>query len=87
MKGFTDALRIELWARNLLDENAWVAGTRLTDFSIPGDFSFRGQGIFDFGENLREYGSNIGAVAATVASDAYGESYGGFNRRLIHAQA
>jgi iron complex outermembrane receptor protein len=40
-----DALRIELWARNLLDENAWVAGTRLTDFSIPGDFSFRGQGI------------------------------------------
>ena len=37
--------------------------------------AFRGQGFFDFGENLREHGSNRRCVAATVTSNAYGESH------------
>jgi len=36
---------------------------------------------------LREHGSNIGTVAATVARDAYGESYRRSGSRLTHAQA
>ena len=49
--------------------------------------AFRGQGFFDFGENLREHCSNRRCVAATVTSNAYGESHGRAGTRLTHTYA
>ena len=38
----SEDLRLELFARNLFDEDAWAAGARNQDFSIRGNFDFPG---------------------------------------------
>jgi len=54
----TDRYRIELFVRNLFDEDAWATGARFSDTAFPTDFSnfFVQQGFNLTPQNKREAG-------------------------------
>ncbi len=54
----TDNLLIELFVKNLLDEDAWATGARWTDFSSPTQFAFltAKQGVVVSPQDRREFG-------------------------------
>lgn len=54
----TDNYRVELFAKNLLDEDAWATGARFSDTAFPTDFAnfFVQQGFNLTPQNKREFG-------------------------------
>ena len=54
-------VRWELFAKNLLDEDAYAAGARWTDFSVPTNFPTltQGQGVAVTGQDKREFGARL----------------------------
>ena len=53
-----DDLRVELWVKNLFDNDDWSACARWTDFSRPIDFGFFTfyQGVAVTPQNKRQFG-------------------------------
>lgn len=54
-----DDLRIEVFARNLTAEDAWMTGERGIDFAQVGDWAFRHQGIGLVPQDKRSFGVRI----------------------------
>jgi len=56
----SDNLRIELFGNNLLDEDAYAAAGRWSDFSIPGNFNFpANQGVVVTPQRSRYFGLKL----------------------------
>ena len=53
-----DNVRFEIFGKNLFDEDAYAAGARWTDFSVPTNFPTltAGQGVAVTGQDKREFG-------------------------------
>ncbi|MDX2222599.1 MAG: hypothetical protein SFV21_07625, partial [Rhodospirillaceae bacterium] len=54
-----DDLRVELFVRNLLDEDKWAGASAFTDFSSQGDLSFARQGILVAPQDKRQFGVRV----------------------------
>ena len=57
----TEDLRIELYARNLSDEDAWRSGTEFTDFTLTPDpfFCFCNNGVILLPQDKRTFGVRV----------------------------